>query len=950
MSITSNADNFSDFISSGVDPRTGTYSFSIKLAEFMSHKTLGASFSLMLNYSASSSNDMGFGRGWGLALSRFDKNSNTLSLSTGQSFKIDFNFSTSEYSIPYRKLKDLWVFYDEPTDSVKIVYKDGRQEFIDYDSGTLTKIVSTQGLETQFNYIDYHQQKVLHEIIDNAGRTLTIDRVNTKTTVTHSVNNSVYQTLKLSKSNNGIYQRLSSVQLPDTDSTFDLEYEYVSSSGYDLITRVIHPSGLDEAITYRHNGHSLPHGAPITSVPYVTEHRVLCGANQSDQVTNYTYSDKNYLGFASERAFVAGEDTLFKARADYEYTCTETVNASQSTKRIFNKYHLQINAEYRQNSTLYRTEHNVYFAQANQSIANQPANYTYLKESRITHYEGTDSRVYLFQYDYDDYGNQISIIEPNGDKILRTFYPIDGESNACPAEPNGFIALLKQETVQPFITANGEVNRSTTMTYQSLPRIGRGHFIVLKRAENYLERVDHTYFNDKTSLEHGQPKSTSTTVNGQSSTSAIHYRYTDTALTVTKTITTHDSLTAASSVEIRLTDGQPIESVNNEGVKSSSAYDILGRVTQETVAVGTSNEAKTTYAYTVGAGVNQLRVTDAKGNQVVEQYNNAGKTIRVDQTDTGGILRTLSTSSYNSFGLLISQTQLDYLQSGKVLSLITQYQYDLRGEVNNITHPDGRIETIKQNPISLLTRHDMEGLMSELSQFDLSGQLLTKETLDSTGTRLAFTANSYDGFGNLLTVTDTSGHVTTYAYDNADRPTLVRRVIDGVRVDITTEYAIFTNDSLPISTQVNGTVMGARVYDGLFRIVSETSTSGTDQRSYEGAFTAPSRVNTAKNDTVNFTYNKNLQVVTKSSVTGQADLDTTYQYDAQTGAVTQNQNSNSNSEYVYANNGVLIAEKATFSDNVQRSCTYDYSPRGDSFLKLIILLIAPIILMTTMAD
>ncbi|MEW5251562.1 hypothetical protein [Microbulbifer discodermiae] len=930
MSITSNANNFSEFISSGVDPRTGTYSFSIKLSEFLSHKTVGVTFSLMLHYSASSSNDMGFGRGWALALSRFDRHSNNLSLSTGQNFKIEFNRTTNEYDIPYRKLKDVKVFYDDSMSAIKVVYKDGRQEFIDYTTGTMTKMVSNQGLETHFSYTDYNQQKVLWKIADNAGRELTIDTWSSpsKVTITDNVNNSLYQKLEVTKANNGIYQRLASVVLPDMESTFYLEYEYAASNGYDLITRVTHPTGMVERMTYLHNGHSLPEDAPIASAPYITEHRILPGANQFPQVTTYTYSDKNYLGFASERTFIAGEDTLFKARADYEYSSTETINNSLAITRYYNKYHLQIRADYRRNGTLYRQENNLYFAETNVAIEYQPATYTLLKESRVTHYEDGNSRVYTFRYNYDDYGNQVYIQESNGDEVSRTFYSSSGEGENCPAEPNGFVSFLKSETIQPAVTTNGEVERTTTMTYQSLPKIGGGNFIVLKRTQNYLETIDYTYFNDVSALQHGQPKSKSTTVNNQTSTDSIVYQYTNTTLTTTTTVTTHDGLSATNSAKIRLSDGQGFESTNTEGVKSSVDYDSLGRITQRTSAVGTINETRLAYVYRVGAGLNQLTTTDSKGNQQVERYNNAGNTISVSQSDSEGMLRELSTLNYNNFGQLISQTDLDYLPGNNTLSLITQYEYDLRGEVNKITHPDGRVETITQSPVSLTTRYDIRGLMSEISLLDLTGQLISKETLDSAGRRLAYTRNTYDGFGNLLTVTDTSGHVTEYAYDSADRPTRIRRMVDGTNVDITTEYASFSNDNLPASIYVNNTLIGSRVYDGLLRITTETSTSGTEQRHYDSTFTAPSSVTTAKNETLEFTYNKNLEVITHSSVRGQADLNATYTHDPLTGAVTQHQNLNSNSQYVYANNGTLLEESATFSDNVLRRCLYTYSPAG----------------------
>lgn len=929
--IVTNASNFSDYISTGVDPRTGLYSFSIKIANFLSHKTSGSLFSLMLHYSASSTYDMGFGRGWGLALSRFDRASNTLSLSSGQNFKIEWNFEKSEYDIPYRRLKDIRVFYLSNTREIQIVYKDGRQDFIDYDEGTLKRMVSPQGLVIYFDYASSpsSQENALTTIRDGMGRQINIDWRSepSKVIITHSVNNAEYQKFYFITGGNGSYTRLTQVNLPD-DSTIFIEYEFSRINNYDLITKVTYPSGMVESISYLNEGHSLPSGAPIAKAPYATRYVVGVGQNQPDQVINYNYSDNNYLGFGGENNFIPNEDPLFSATADYVYFSDEVINASQSVKRYYNKYHLEIQVEYRENGTLYKKEVNSYFANPNTNINSQPANYTYLKEKQITYYENSTEKTYTFEYDYDEYGNQTYSKEANGDVIRRQFYPASGVNGLCPREPNGFVSFLKNETFEPATISNGEQARTTTMTYKALPRIGGGEYVLIKTQTDRLSTVIYEYFEDESApLTYGRMKKQTTTINNNNVEVETQYTFSDNTLTTTQTTTTHDNKTLTSSSTIAYTHGKVVEEISPIGVTTNITYDSLDRVISQSTASSTEYAATVRYAYQVGDNVNNVTVTDAKGNQIVEHYNNAGKLIRIEQTDDDGVLRLLSESQYNAFGQLISQTQKDYL-GGHPLTLLTQYQYNARGEVSQIIHPDGRVETSNQNLVTLISSFSVSGLMKEVSTFDIAGQLLSKETLNSKDERLAFSQYTYDGYGNMITTIDTHNHITRYSYDDADRLISVRRVIDHISIDVTTFYADFSNEALPVETKVNDISLGKISYDGLYRIIMEKSTSGVNVTTYEGADTLPTSQSTAKGDTLNFTHNKYLQQITSTSVIGNAALTSIQSYDPVTGELITNRNANSSNQYTFSRNGNLTQEQVTLNDGTLRISQYTYSPAG----------------------
>jgi hypothetical protein len=67
-SVQSNAFNFSEFLSSGVDPRTGMFTANLKIFGSVLHKSSGQGLQLSIGYSPMNTQDSGFGRGWSFPL------------------------------------------------------------------------------------------------------------------------------------------------------------------------------------------------------------------------------------------------------------------------------------------------------------------------------------------------------------------------------------------------------------------------------------------------------------------------------------------------------------------------------------------------------------------------------------------------------------------------------------------------------------------------------------------------------------------------------------------------------------------------------------------------------------------------------------------------------------------------------------------------------------------
>ena len=930
--LISNAFNFSESLSSGVDVRTGSFSVSISLGHFMAYKNSGHIVPVQLSYDASSNNDIGFGRGWSISLSRFNKDKNALLLSTGQSFQLEYNEDLGEYDIPYRKLKDIRVLYLDETQEITVLHKTGIKEFLDWETGILKKVVSPSGLEVNFEYSEFNLQQVLWHVFDNAGREIIIDwwTDDWETTVENILDSKVYQRFTINKTGNGNYKRLSSIIFPELNDPTTFDYRYIASADYDVIEKVVHASGLIEDINYLDKGQLLPLDAPLSSVPCVLSHTINPGVNQAVHYSCYEYSDKNYLGFGCDRAWIAGEDTLFKSDNDYRYTTTETVNDSKVTVREYNKYHLLECASYFDNNNLYKREDYQYFADLELGIESQPATYSLLKEQTTTHYFNGSERSFTKQYNFDEFGNQTLESHVDGSKVIWNYYPASGEGSLCPADPHGMVSLIKEEIVVPVKTADDEQERKTIMTYRSLPCLNdsKNYFIVPYEMNKDNCSKSYDYYEDKSNIfEYGRLRVETTVVNQFSSQILYRYDFNLSDLKTTLQTTTYDGITFTESKCVDYFFGHEIEAMNSQGVVIRSQYDSLGRQTSSVVAPDTDFEASKVFSYQFESGNNSVKVTDTKGNVVVQNMNNAGKLISVEMGSMDDDLRVIHEFQYDEFGLLKQQLDTDWIDNSPI-TVGMQFTYDVYGNINTVMHQDGRQEIITQDPIELKTIQRQVGLLSQTTIHNLSGLEVRKETHDGQGNLRATSVSDYDGFGNLRFVTDTLGKVIEHRYDNFDRIYETQREIDGEKIIESFSYPEFTSSPAVCHSSVNNIEVGFREFDGLLRVKNEVSAGGSKSYSYKGAETNPEHIKMPDNNTVNILQNIYLNKPDSISIPGQPEMTNIYQYDKETADLNYSINQGSENTYTTDSMGRLIKEKIQLNDGTNRQASYKYSLLG----------------------
>ncbi|EDP59725.1 RHS repeat protein [Vibrio sp. AND4] len=946
QTITSNAYNTGDYISSGVDVRTGSYSLGITLGRTNFHKASSSAFDLQLAHSDASKVNSGFGPGWSVSVSRYfseDNNSGTLNLSTGQSFRIEWNDALKEYDIPYLKLKDIRVFYIDKTDEIKVVYKDGREDYLDWNSGLLMRSVSSQGLEIFFDYSSHNLNVMsLWRISDsghaeeNEGKGTEFiidwwDSNENKTSVKHKVDGELFREVICDWD---LVEGLTSVTFPEQDSSLEIKYRHIEACGYQVIRQVVYPSGLMEEVTYTSEGHRLPGGAPFEYLPRVKDFTRSPGDGQDKQYITYDYtqpdgSARSYLGYSSGIGWKSGEDTLFKQESDYRYEVKEIINGTKSVRRQYNKYHLMELAEYYDGDYLYRVEDNVYFADLDVSIEHQPSKYSLIQEQKVISHRNGESNSASTVYDYDDYGNQTLEVTPDGSRTESIYYPASGDGNNCPADPNGMVYLLKQETFIPNpITRSSP--RSTIMTYVAWTRLDDSSrsFALLHTQETETHKQTFDYISDISSpLEHGRVKTEIMTINGVDTLTTYDYEFLDKNLKTTLTINTFDGLVTSSSESVDYIYGQMTESVSPTGICNLTEYDSSGRTIRAVVAAGSDYQAQKYWQYHVGDGINAITETDSLGNVLITRLNNAGNIIAKEVALNYTTPKRIQDCQYDAFGMLVFQTDSDWVD-GQRVSVTAEYSYDENGNVKEVRHADGRIEQVDNDPVNLTSTTRLVGLMSETTFFDIAGQTIRKETRNSLDDLLAKTEYRYDGYGNLINTIDTDGHVTTYQYDVFDRVVKTTRRIDGQAIIEGMEYPIFSDTEQASRVSVNEVEMGRREYDGLLRLQEEHAAGATRSFNYTGSSPFADNMITPRGDRLNMVYNPFLQVPENTSILGDNALTSLYEYDSYTGLPLREFNANSERVLQRDNLGQVTTETVHLNDGSERVASYDYTLLG----------------------
>lgn len=952
----SNAFNFSSYQSGKVDPRTGQYSAMVRLVTLRPQGAVEARRDINLTFTMSRSTNDGYGIGWSLGMTEFDPASLHLRLATGERFLSSPLPSTGgTLSFRDKKLKNVEVKRTDDQ-TLTVHYLDGTTETLrrPTPSDPYKTVALTFENGEQFVYA-YKPQGWLSSITHASSQTqcltLTyqssaISRVRTLASggrwaeMAFTLNNGLVTKITVP------YDSADQATSPGDPACFVYHYQDLGSKTYG-ISQIDNPMGGSELITYQTNGHTYYQGSYL---PFVTRWEQVPAAGQPSIVRRYSYSSgANFTGYPFSSGFTAGTDNLYLIAGDYNYWCEEklidTDNGNteiETTRTTFNKFHLVANEEKRRGTTTTTTTL-LYNELPGKLFSEQPANLQVVKQITVT-YEAAgsnDKRSEQTVIKTDDHGNVLSRTEPSGIRTEWSYYPVKGVQDECPAEPSGlFVRYRKQERVVAVAQAAGKAKadaaRQTDFRYLLQPRVdGSGHFV--QRASDTVSNgatSTCSYFNDVSRpWLHGRLQKLVTTLNGHATTTTFDLELAGAELTETRTILGHGQMQTSALRRVDLPTALLMEVKDEEGRMIRFTYDALGRITSETAAPDTPAQAIRRYAYQYAAtsGKNptpaQLRVTDAKGNQYVQQFDGLGRVISSAEITGESTRRPIGNTSYDTAGRKASETIHDRVD-GVDLTLTTSYHYNDWNEVGRTTRPDGSIVLSERDYVRDTLTTGMKGLNTTITAYNKLGQIAHVIQVDSAGKPLTTLTRKYDGFGRCTSVTDVDGHATAFEYDAFDRVVgFTTKPADGTAArTVTAAYPAFTSAELMTQVTVDGVVLSTRVFDGIGRLTSDARAGmPATTFSYQAGAAAPSSKRSPRKVQLDYSYDPALTALT--SVKGPQGAAHEYQYDPTTGRLLQSSNATATHAYAYDAYQRVVTDQLSIA-GAESVTRYSYSPGG----------------------
>lgn len=944
--INSNAYNFLSFVSSGVDPRTGTYSCSLSLSDFLANTLSGPSLPVALGFSALNNENVGFGRGWTMTFSQYNAETRKLSLASGASYLA--NTAPGMFVIVDKKVRDLKT--SRVGDDLIIEHKSGIVEVLTNPSlnsreWLVSKIYSPEGRVVHLTYSAVAGRRLLSDIRDESQTLLTVD-VRAGSTQVSSITlwpDSPTDKLvfRLQQQNN----ELTKVTLAlDNGTAASWRLRYQTVNGLRLINRLELPTDGIETIAYRPSALRLPNGAPVSALPAVAAHSFFPRANQPPIIREYRYSTNNYLGYGSNARWRNDGDNLYQATGNYQYETYEDLvvgsgankRVMRRTKRVYNRFHLQVEETVNQRGKTVRHRTH-YHEKPSLKFDDQPGNFQMPAKTEVSWFDAANpgvTRDEITLTEYDDFGNILKKVSPSGITEVFEYYPLDA-CDGCPGDTFGAIRWLKQKTLIPAPDLAPAPTLTTHYRYAELPSASpeRGQFLALVQEAVMQEGgttpclvLTRQYEVEPQSPFFGRIKQTTETVQGFTTVFDHSYELVDGAVQTHTTMTAHDGCVSNKDICHNRLTGAEVKTVEQLGVTLETTHDRLGRKTLEMLAPKTSGQAQRSHRYLLADKLGdavQTQTVAANGAMTMTKLDGMGRKALVEVQDMDAAaqpMRSVYAAKYDALGQLAEETNADWLD-GKLHGLTTRYTYDDWGNREASIGPD-RVKTLEQNdPITLTQTHGMESAGKTVIRLNAFGKQDSVERFDRHGKSISITEYLYDGLGRCVQQTDPYGRNTRFAYDFADR-LMLTQLPDGTQIKKT--FAPHSTEDLATQIWVNDYLAGQRTYDGLMRVTSLTVGGRTETFTYEGAQPSPASHTTASGKVISYKYDPalNNQVIERN-VAGNSNLAASFRYDSLHAKLLQASSASNQHQRHYSPSGQLkgdqLGEGQGMFDTAQRS-------------------------------
>ncbi len=900
IELTSNAFNFGNFYSTGVDKRTGTFNLSLKLGTLNSSGNL--SQTLNIGYNPLSSVDEGFGSGWRLNISRFDFRNKRLYLSNGKSFPLS---KSSSSSVEFRYLKQGELKTQYKNGELTLIYKDGRKEEFDND-GFLTRVVAPTGHYHEYKY----RNDRLIQITDTEGKYLEIDYRGSLVSVTLS-DGKEQSECQISNGN------LNRFTFADRLQVF---INYINIEGFSFIDEVKHPSGKIDRVFYDRNGLSLPSGAPFRRLPVVMKHEAHDGFSNAVKTYQFSYSSNNYLGFDTQR-FNEHYDSLYEY--DREYLYSVTVEDEFTMLEVeYNKFHLVTKESYFDKASGKPLRHtfNTYYADSNKDFEGQPEQYLYLKSAKEVVFNASgESREVETITNIDNYGNLTYQKDAFGMESRFEYYTAE-EINA---DPNLHIPhlLKKSETTASQKYASGkELPHIVNAQYQALKTLDNsGVFFVLSEKQDFVGTkqvyaIKKTYHENRNDLYSFGCEAITTSVGTAKTSISKVFRENGNQVDVIETENYHDGLTKEITQTYCKYTRNVLRSVDHMGRERTFSFDLLHRPVTEVVSPNTAYEIVKTTSYD-----DENNVVELFENNKFLQKNTSdsfGRHISTTFANVGGTPYVKEKKVYDSLDRVIAQHEFD-TRHGETNEYVTTMDYSNWWQTRSMT-PDGAVNVVESDPVA----------MSEVTYAEVGGKrhaetLSVKNELGSALITKASNAeihNTYDGFNRLIKTTDSKGVVTEFELDEFERE--IKKTVHAETATVYEKrYAPLHLDETISEVIVNGAVMGKRSHDGLGRIISETRVGKDVFYTYGSLSEIPTEVRMPNGSVSYNEIDHELDVIIKQ--TNSDGEERHFIFDKQKSVMTSESNGHFECTYTYDDSDDLVSQTQH-----GRQAKYQYSTGG----------------------
>lgn len=937
MRVYSNAFNFDSYISGGVDLRTGQYSSMIRLATIAPEGPLDNSRDITLTFSMMEESNSGYGLGWTLGGSDFNVHTRQLRLISGQTY-VSQPLSMapgSQLRFVDRRLNDL-VVRTIDTDTLHVIHKDGlvevlRRTVVNGPIFRLSQFIFENGERFRFAYA---ANNVLASIThEQSGRImLTMQYFNGMLESADALQ----EQGRIARSRfTYVNGQLRTVSIPFeigavNPAVFSYQYQNTSNN-FLTITRLSNPMGGEDFVRYEENGHNFLDNLRL---PFVNRLESFSGGGAPLIIHRYNYSQNNFTGFPFGGRFNPAEDNMYLNIAEYNYwgrdeTLDNAGNVLQTKLNTYNRFHLLTNEQTTRAGLRFEKTYS-YNELANQAFSNQPSN-LHLPRQIVTRYQvisGGANRQEVETITTDNFGNELSRVEANGIRHEYEYYPIGGSTNRCPPEPHGlFQRFVSDERIRP--ASGNEAPKLTTHTYIDLRNLGASGPYVVSASSVFANVLTHqsSYQTSATAALHGRLSESRVILNSLTTRTQFTYQLTADVLTETRRVIGFDnsflSCTRASSV----VNQRLISMRKDDDVSVTFSYDINGRVTVETVAPGTANQAQRRYTYHFASTGNAARVVtnDSLNGQFVNRYNGFGEHISSAQV-RGNAEEIIRTSAYNHLRQLVSESVIDRI-AGTSRTLVTSYTYNGWGQITQTRRPDGSVEVDDYDPIGRVHLQGGAGvtIRTHDNQFEKGARV---ERVGTGNQTLNLGTRNFDGFGRCVSETDANGHRTDYRYDIFDRVTseIFTPAGSGVARTIINTYAAHAVGSLKTAITVNQVLIGRRAYDGVGRLITQHRGSSQSPMSltYVNGSTRISSVRLPSGVVQDYQHNVQLNEISQIRVANQTN---NFGFEAASGSLISAVNSESNRTLQYDEYGRIRQDTQSINGQSHNN-TYNYSPAG----------------------